>query len=365
MQLHDSKLTKTLQNYSLGALIRGMLDPASREGGLEVEIGRELARQHPGKPSGILVPWEILQKRDLVAGTATAGGHTIATNLLGNRFIDLLRPTSIVANLGATQLTGLVGNVSVPRNTAGASAYWVAENGAPTESQQAFDQVSMTPKTLGAFVDISRKMLLQSSLDISSFVTADLRATLGQELDRVVLNGSGSGNEPTGLLQNSAIASIALGTNGAAINWANVVELETQVSNSNADGESCAYVGTKQLRGKLQQTQRVAVTGADMIWQAAEKPQLPGEGVVNGYRAVATTLMPSNLTKGSGTNLSSLIFGNWSDLLIGQWGSGIDLMVDPYAFSSTGAVRIIALTDVDFAVRHLESFIRIKDIVTT
>lgn len=363
---YDQKFAKKLQNYSVGALLRGLLDPTSREGGLELEVSAELARNHPGKPQGTLVPWGVLAKRDLVVGTATAGGHTVATSMMAKNFVSLLRPTSIIANLGATQLTGLAGNVAVPRQTAASTAYWVAENGAPTESQQAFDQVPMTPKTLGAFVDISRRMLLQSSLDISSFVLADLRASLGQELDRVALNGSGSGNEPAGILNNAGIATVALGTNGAALTWADIVNLETQVAIANADGENCAYVTTKNARGKLLNTQKVAVSGADMIWQPAQSAQLAGEGVVNGYRAIATTLVPNNLTKGSSSGVcSAMIYGNWRDLLVGQWGAGIDLIVDPFSFSTTGAVRLVALTDVDIAVRHPESFIKIKDVLTT
>lgn len=361
----DKKFQQQVARFNLGNLIRGMADPSFAGWGLEAEVAQELAKRTPNKQNGLIVPFEAFGRRDLVVGTPTAGGHTVATNLLSKRFVDLLRPTSIVANLGATHLSGLVGNVAVPRQTSASNAYWVAENGASTESQPAFDQVPMTPKTLGATTDISRKMLLQSSLDISSFVVSDLRAALGQELDRVVLAGSGSGNEPAGILNNSAISTVPLGTNGAALTWANIVDLETTIAQANADGVTMAYITTKQARARLSQTQEVAATGADFIWQNAQTPQLPGEGVVNGLRSVATTMMPSNLTKGSGTNLSSMICGNWSDLLIGQWGAGIEIMIDPYSNSTTGAIRIIALTDVDFAIRHPESFVKVKDIVTT
>lgn len=360
----EKKFADQVAQFDIGNLIRAMADPSFTGAGLEFEVAHELARRSPKKPHGVLIPFEVM-KRDLVVGTPSAGGHTVATNLLANKFVDVLRPTSIIANLGATYLNGLVGNVAFPRQTSGASAYWVAENGAPTESQAAFDQVPMTPKTLGAFTDVSRKMLLQSSLDIKGFVISDLRASLGQELDRVVLTGSGTGNEPTGILNNSGISTVSLGTNGAALTWANVVDLESTVAQANGDGLNMGYVTTKQARGKLSQTQKVAATGAPFIWENPSRPQLPGEGVVNGLRAVATTLMPANLSKGTGTNLSSMIFGNWSDLLVGQWGAGIEIMLDPYVNSTTGAIRIIAMTDVDFAIRHPESFVKIKDIVTT
>jgi len=362
-QITDNKFERLVGSFKLGEVLRRMVDTTYAGGGLEAEVSQELARRAGKKPTGWTVPLEVFS-RDLTVGTATAGGHTVATNLLANKFVDMLRPVSIVASLGATALTGLTGSVKIPRQTSAATAYWVAENGAPTESQQAFDQVSMAPKSLAAFTDISRRLMLQSAIDIEGFVRQDLRASLGQELDRAVLAGSGSGNEPTGILANGDIQTIALGTNGAALTWANIVDLETQVATANADGLAFAYVTTKAARGKLQVTPKVSGQN-DFIWGASKSQALPGEGLLNGYRAVASTLMPSNLTKGSGSNLSSMIAGNWSDLIIGMWGGGIELMADPYTFSTTGAVRIVAMVDVDFTVRHPESFRKITDIVTT
>ena len=360
----DDRFSKMVRDFKVGNLLRGMADPSFSGWGLEAEVAQELAARSATKPNGFLIPFEVL-KRDLLVGSPTAGGHTVATNLHSNQFIDLLRPTSIVANLGATYLTGLVGKVAVPRQTASSSAYWVAENGAPTESQQAFDQLPLSPKTLGAYTDISRKMLIQSSLDISSFVVKDLRASLGQELDRVILSGSGSGNEPAGILNNSDIATVSLGTNGAALTWGNLIDLETTIAIANANGLNMSYVTTKQVRGKLCSTLKVA-GGDEFIWGDSKNQQLAGEGSVNGLRAVATGLMPSNLTKGTASGIcSSLICGNWSDLLVGQWGSGIDIMINPYTNGTTGAVRIVAMTDVDFAIRHADSFVKVKDILTT
>lgn len=360
----DERFGKMVRNFRVGNIIRGMVDPSFSAWGLEQEVSQELARRSATKPNGFLIPFEVLT-RGLLVGTPTAGGHTVATNLLSNKFIDLLRPTSIVANLGATYLTGLVGKVAIPRGTGASTAYWVAENGSVTESQQSFDQLSMEPKTLAAYTDVSRKMLLQSGLDISAFVISDLRASLGQELDRVVFNGSGSGSEPSGILNNAGISTVALGTNGAALTWGNLVDLETAISQANANGESMAYVTTKQARGKLSNTLNVPTYG-DFIWQNSPNPKLPGEGVVNGLRAVATTLLPSNLSKGSASGVcSSMILGAWADLLVGQWGAGLDIVLDPYTHSSNGALRVVAMTDVDFAVRHNESFVKVKDILTT
>lgn len=361
--MYDKEYQRSLDRYDFGKLVRGLVDPGGSNCGLELEVGQELERRSGKKAGGVMVPFEVMS-RGLTVGTPTAGGHLVATDLLSNQFIELLRPVSIVAGLGATVLSGLQGNVAIPRQTASASHYWLAENGAPTESTPAFDQVPMTPKTLGAFSDISRRMMLQSSVDIGAFVMADLRASLGQELDRVVLNGSGVGAQPLGILNNNAVPTVALGVDGAALAWGDLIGLWTTVANANADGTRIAYVTTKQVRGKLAVTQKAAVPGSDFIWEASPKMTLSGEGAIAGCRAVASNLMPSNLTKGAGSNLSSMIFGAWSDLMIGQWGGGLDITVDPYTFSTSGAMRIVAMTDVDFALRHPESFVKVKDIVT-
>ena len=362
-QITDKKFERLVEGFKLGEVLRCMVDTTYAGGGLEAEVSQELARRAGKKPTGWTVPLEVFS-RDLTVGTATAGGHTVATNLLANKFVDMLRPVSIVVSLGATDLTGLTGSIKIPRQTSAATAYWVAENGAPTESQQTFDQVSLAPKSLAAFTDISRRLMLQSAIDIEGFVRQDLRASLGQELDRAVLAGSGSGNEPTGILANGDIQTIALGANGAALNWANVIDLQTKVASSNANGINGAFVTTRQVRGKLQITEKSAGSGV-FIWGDPINPALPGDGLLVGERAIATGLMPADLTKGSGTALSSMIYGNWSDLIIGMWGGGIELMADPYTFSTTGAVRIVAMVDVDFTVRHPESFRKITDIVTT
>lgn len=236
--------------------------------------------------------WE---QRDLLVGTATAGGNTVATDLLGASFIEVLRNRLSVMAAGATMLTGLVGNVAIPRQTAAASAFWVAENGAPTESQQAFDQVSMSPKTVGAFTDVSRRLLLQSSLDVEAFVRMDLAKVIALAIDLGALNGSGAANQPRGVLQTSGIGSVAIGTNGGPLTWDAVVDLETAVGAANADEATSAYVTNASLRGRMKKTPELGNTANIPIWR---------NGEVNGYRAIASNQVPNNLTKGTGTNLS-------------------------------------------------------------
>lgn len=375
------------RRYSVARLMHALLEPndrdAQRAAGFEIEASvaaRKLrpideASLHAGhRASGFTVPVDILHgsaahdmnqaraimqrllQRDLSVGTTTAGGHLVATDLLAASFIDLLRNRMVLAGLGATVLDGLTGNVAIPSQTAGASTYWVAEATAVTESQAAFGQVTLTPKTVGMFTDYSRKTLLQTTPAIEALIRADLANGLAVEIDRVGLAGSGSGAEPTGVINTGGIGAVAGGTNGAAPTYAHMVALEEAVGIANADMGNLAYVTNAKMRAQLKLTQVFASTNGTPVWQGSE---------VNGYNAIATNGMPSTLTQGSSSGVCSAIaFGNWADAMFGFW-SGLDLILDPYALATAGGRRIVALQDVDFKVRRAASFAAMRDALRT
>lgn len=350
---------REVKQFSFLRAIHALANPNDRRAqdaaAFEYECSRAASEQMGKSARGILIPSDVL-KRDLSVGTTTAGGHTVATDLLAGSFIDLLRNRSYMMQV-ATVLSGLNGNVAIPRQTSGATAYWVAEAGAPTESQQAFDQVTLTPKTLGGYTDFSRRLMLQSSIDVEAMVRRDLAAVLALEIDRAALHGSGSSNQPTGVAATSGIGSVAGGTNGLAPAWSHIVALESEVAIDNADIGALMYVTNAKVRGKLKTVEKASST-AQFVWADGDTP-------LNGYRSLTTNQVSSTLTKGSSSGVcSAIFFGNWADLLIGMWG-GLDLLVDPYTASTTGTVRVTALQDVDVAVRHPESFAAMLDALTT
>lgn len=347
---------REVQQYSLVRAIWAQVQNDWRGAELEREASVAVAKQLRREPQGFFVPADWAQ-RDLVVGTNTAGGHTVQTELLAQSFITLLRNSMVVRAAGATILSDLTGNIAIPRQTGGATAYWVAENGAPTESQQAFDQVTMTPKTVGAFTDMSRRLLMQSSIDVENFTRTDLATVLALAIDLASLHGSGSSNQPTGVAATSGIGSVAGGTNGLAPAWSHLVSLETEVSIDNADVNRLAYVTNAKVRGKLKQVEKASNTGL-FLWADGAQP-------INGYPAYISNQVSSTLTKGSSSGVcSAIFFGNWADLIIGLWG-GLDILVDPYTGSTAGTVRVVALQDVDIAVRHPESFAAMLDALTT
>lgn len=329
---------------------------------LELEASDAVAKLVKRSPQGFFVPNDVtMHQRVMTVGSATAGGNLVATDLLSESFIDLLRNKMLVRQMGAQILGELVGDIAIPSQTGGATAFWVAESGSPTVSQAAIGQLGMTPKTVGAFTDISRKLLLQSSLDVEGLVKMDLATVLALAIDLAAINGSGASNQPTGILNTAGIGDEAGGTNGAAPTWANIVNLWKLVAGANAAFGTLGFLTTVNAAAKLMTTEKATGT-AQFIW-----PDFPGEdGLARlaGFRAGVTEQVPSNLTKGSGSALSAIIFGNFGDLVIGEWGA-LDVLVDPYTGGTSGTTRVRVLQDIDILVRRAESFAAMTDAITT
>ena len=351
----DKRETK---RYSMMRAINALANPgdaaAQRAAAFERECSEATSAKLGKQARGFMVPTEV-QRRDLNVTTATAGGNLVATELLGGSFIDALRNAMVIDRMGTRMLTGLVGNIAIPRLSGTGTAYWVAENTAPTESDQTIAQVTMSPKTVGAFTDISRRLLLQSSIDVEAMVQNDLATILGQAIQQAAINGSGASNQPSGILTR-VTASVIGGTNGAAPTWANIVQLESDVAIANADVGTLGYLTNARVRGKLKTTSKVSGQNG-FVWDDGDTP-------MNGYRTAVTNAVPSNLVKGtSGSTCSAIVFGNFADLVIGMWGS-LDLMVDPYTGSTAGTVRVVALQDVDVQLRNVVSFATMVDALT-
>jgi HK97 family phage major capsid protein len=345
---------ETKQSYSL---LRALNKFANGEklDGLEREVSDEIAKQTGKQPQGFYMPSSLtVENYDL---TTTTGSGAVGTVTDASNFIEYLRNKMVVQSLGAKILDGLTSSLSIPKQTGTTTAAWVTEGNATSASNATIGQVPLAPKSVTAFTDLSRKFIKQSSVSAENFARQDLATVIALELDRACINGSGSGAEPEGILQNSGIGSVALGTNGANPTNANMIELETKVAQNNADVGNLAYVTNAKMRGYLKQKEKVSGY-PNYVW--TESSSTP----VNGYRALVTNQVPSDLTKGTGTDLSAMIFGNWEDLLIGMWG-GLDILVDPYTGSSSGTVRLVMFQDCDIKLRHDESFAAIVDAITS
>ena len=333
-----------VREFSLVRAIRAMANPsdrqAQRDAEFEFECSAEAARQYGKDAQGIMLPAEVLRtwgKRDI---NSSDDSTLIAEDYRGGDFIDVLRNESSVMQAGATMLRGLQGNVVIPKKTAASSAGWIATEGtAASESEFTSGSVTMSPKVIGAFTDATRLLLQQSSLDVENLIRDDLTKSIATAIDLGALAGSGSSGQPTGIANTSGINT----TTFAAANptWAEIVAMESAVANDNALTGSLAYICRPADFGTLKTTEKATNTAQFVV---------SPDNTMNGYNVVRSNQVTSG----------DFYFGNFADLLIGMYG-GLDITVDPYALSTSGGVRIVALQTVDVAVRHAVSFCKSSD----
>jgi len=250
---------KEVRQFSFVKAINALANPQDKrawaDAAFEREVSEAAQKTYGRSAQGIYVPNEIVKaKRDLNVGTSTAGGNLVATDLLAASFIEMLRNRSVVQRAGATVMNGLVGNVAIPKQSGAATAYWVAESGAPTESQQTLAQVTMSPKTVGAYTDFSRKLMLQSSIDVETMVRRDLATVIALAIDTASLYGSGSSNQPTGIKNQSGVNT----KDFAATNptFAELVAMESELATDNADIGTMTYLFNPAQRGALKTTEK-------------------------------------------------------------------------------------------------------------
>lgn len=353
--------------------------------GLEGEISREIETRVKVKPKGFYIPTgQDHELNDLAQGykPGTTALQRELTYLYGERrdlttttgaggifnvpelpLIELLRSKLVMKKLGCRVLTDMKGLFAIPRQTGKATIYWPGEGNSASLGNPTLDQVAFVPKVAIAATNISRLFAAQTSLDAEQFTKEDLAESMAREFDRVGINGLGTGsNQPLGLLQipgiqtNSASLAAA-GGNGGTPTWATIVNMESQIANLNADMGAMAYLTTPAIRGTLKQTARLGNTYPDFIWHNTPER---GVGEMNGYPAHATTSVPNNLTKGSVSGLSAMIFGDFSQAIFATW-EGVDTVVNPYTNQLAGAIIVSTALTMDFEVRHNESFAILTD----
>lgn len=329
------------KNYRFMDAIRVASGQGKMEGlvaTMHQEAVRELEKSGLSYGNGVLVPSIIQEQRDMTAGTTTAGGFTIQTDI--GRLIPFLDPQGVLTRLGATFLNGLTGNIDFPRNDAAATAVWEAEQGAADETTPTFDRVQMSPKRLAAFTDISMQVMRQSTISMENFVRGRLLNARDNALDTAAISPQ-SGSAPTGIIGTSGVNTVSI---AASPTWAKIVQFETEISADNAAFGNLAYLTTPQVAGILKQVKR-DVAGNGFIWEGGNT----GNGSINGYRALTSTLVPT--TGGA----HYMFFGNWSKLLVGQWG-GMEITANPYTNLKTATVEVVLNTWHDLAIEHGQAF---------
>ena len=363
--------------YSITAGIRAALtgDWTARDAGFVRELSQEVERSGVKRTTekGFLIPYAALEKRaTYVTSGATTGGNLVETELKAEDFIESLRNNTLMMQMGVGTLPGLVGDVAIPRRSGNSTGYWLAnETTAITQSESTFDQITLSPKNYGVLSKYSRQTLLQATPGIEELIRRDLTKTVNIGVDLAVLNGSGSSGQPTGILQTSGIGSVAGGTNGAAITLENLINLEEEVLIDNAGGDSMGYVTNAKVISELKKLRAGGSAAGDgpFLWNTDLTARGRGStpGIINGYTVGSTMQVPSTLTKGSASNVcSAVLFGDFSQCLVGFWGNGMELAVsDSDASDFTKALTAVrAITTLDVAVRQASGFAAILDVLT-
>lgn len=333
------------RKFSVLNLIRAMVEPSDRRAqeaaAFEFEACRAAAEKLEKEPkNGVIIPADVLTARALNTGTSgsaadgATGGNLVSTELLASSFIDMLRARSTALRLGRT-LGGLVGNVDIPRQISGGQGYWIGEDEDAGNATQAFGQIPITPKTVAAYSEITRRMLKQSSIDVEALVRLDLATSMALTIDKAAYYGSGSQNQPRGITKYDGVNAVTFASQWPT--FAELVQMETEIAVDNADVSSMAYVANARFRGHAKTALKFEGVGAGTIWEQG--------GSVNGYRTEITNQI----------NDGDVVMGNFGDLIIAMWG-GLEINVDPYSNSKSGRLRIITFQDVDFALRRVESF---------
>lgn len=342
--------------FSLVRYIAGIV--AGNLEGIEKEVDEMGAKEYERlglTRRGHVIPSAYLRVASGQNYTTAADGGNL-TEEGERRYLDILKDKLVVAGLGATVLTDLVGTFTAISSSA-VQAAWEGEGDKNELKKVAYSKLTMTPHRSSVSVATTKDLLRQTSFDVEADLLNKITDAHAQLLEKAAINGSGSDGEPTGILNTTGIGSVAMGTNGGAIDWKHIVALETEVNSKNANRGRMAYLSNAKVNGVLKVTEMATGTARFLLSNEAPK-------ILNGYPFDWTNLVPSTLTKGTATSkCSALIFGNFQDLYIGQWG-GIDIVVDPYTGARNGEIIITLNAWNDIKVVEPKSFAAIVDITT-
>ncbi|WJY17498.1 phage major capsid protein [Alteriqipengyuania flavescens] len=326
-----------LRNQSLIETLRFGAGMAVKD---RAKIEREqamLAERAGGPAKGVYVATELFEKR---AAMTTATASAVAPeSFRPDLFVSALTNTAIVSRLGATTLTGLTGDVVIPREIGSPNVGWVNEDEALPTDGATFDSLTLTPHHVGVITELSRQLLLQSSPQVEGLVRNMLSRNVALEIDRAAIAGSGTGAEPRGLINDPNVPTVPFTTDL----FTTTADMIAAADVANI-GDSRAFLSTNGVRAtamKLRDGDGHPITIAETF---------------HGEQAYFTNQAPDNL--GAGTDENGLVYGDWSDLLIGIW-SQLDILVNPYAETaySKGNILVRAMASVDFGVRRPASFV--------
>jgi len=312
--------------------------------GAAAEYHKEAERRSGRRAQGVFIPMLALETRTPM--TTSGAGDIVPTDHRPDQYIGPLRNALLARRLGVRVLSGLSGDVTIPKHGSSTAVGWVAEGGALSPSSMTFDSVSLSPKHAGGMTEFSRQLIQQSSPDIEQLLREDLAAMIAQAIDSALLIGGGS-DEPDGVIAN-------VGTNGGATagtmatpSWKEVLEMIEEAELENASVTT--WVTHPECAKLLRSTLKAS--------------GIPGYLLENGHMAERPLYVTNQLSAVTSSNGGVVILGDWTQALLGIW-SELDVLVNPYSETAytKGNVLIRAMATVDVALRHPEAFVVAEDL---
>lgn len=330
-----ASIAKAIRAVSLGR----SLDGAEKEmSDLGIEENRMAGVETP-ENALLHIPMSMLRS---TAHTATEDEGNYGGNLIQNsapRLQEPFAPKTFLEELGVTRWTGLTGG-SIP--LPGGNKYpfsWLTETANITVQKKEFDGPSLSPQRLGGAVEISNRLLLQNSVNVENFIRQQLFAGYDRAVTGAVVNGSGVAPEPCGVLNTTGIQ-LAAATTAGAPTRADLIELKKLIKTADASRNSLAFLMSPELEAALQNTKVDAGSGIFLMNE---------DGSLAGYKAVSSTLVPEL------TGNSVLIFGDWSKVFLGEWGS-LSVLSDPYSASLANSIRLVVNGHAGVAIAQPDAF---------
>lgn len=344
------------RQFSLGRLMHALAEPqdrnAQRAAEHEFAISDEAAKQFGAdfNVRGAYIPQSVLGvskgqvaegQRALSEGGTGSGAELIQNNLLAGSYIEVLRNVMVMTQAGATMMPGLKGTVDIPRQLSGASSVWLtAEDEDASESEATFDQVSLSPKDLACYTEVTRRSLMNSTPSMEGIVRNDLIIAQALGIDLAGLYGTGANGQPRGVKNQTGINTVDFAA--AQPTFPETVNMVKEMLLDNSLFGSLGYITDPNGWEHGLITEKFASTGKTLIAE---------NGTINGHGYQVSNQIEAG----------DWFFGNWSDVLIGEWG-GLELNVDPYTHSLKGRVRFVTFKTTDVAVRRPQSFTYGSDI---
>ena len=365
---------RELRQYSLARAI--IVSADNQEGSeraerncFELECSQEIEKHVTGKRyGGILIPWNIGageferkgprmqggQRAGLDSATATKGNELKFTE--PGDFLTYLYNSMRVKELGATVVSGLRENVAYPKQTGKATGAWVAENPGSdvADSNLTLGQVPSSPKTYQSSTSYSRQLLAQAVIDVDTLVRQDLARDMALSLDFAAIAGATGGSNPVGIMNTTGVQSYVVAAdsgNGGTIAYVDVLKMLEDLEDVNADqlGDP-GWLTTPSIKADLKNTTRLANLIALPVWG--------DDDTVGGYMARSSNQVPKTGVRGtSGAVCHAVILGVFSTMVIGMWGSGFELIVDPFTLKKQGMVELTTFAMTDVALKYPQAFV--------